>query len=244
MQYLLPELTRRASGVLAVATLAVMVAPAAHAALQGRDLDATKTGFEAYYDTALNITWLADANYAKTSGYDTDGLMTWNAAKTWVAQLNINGVTGWRLPDVKPVNGSTFQYGHSNNGSTDIGYNIVSTQSELANLYHVTLGNKSYRSTSGSFQPGHGFQNTGPFSNVQAGLYWSGVEFAPSTSKAWFFHGLYGSQYENLKSNELLAWAVRSGDVAAVAVVPEPQTYALALAGLAVAGALARKRRA
>lgn len=35
----------------------------AQAALQGRDLDGhISNGFEAYYDTALDITWLADAN--------------------------------------------------------------------------------------------------------------------------------------------------------------------------------------
>jgi hypothetical protein len=28
------------------------------------------------YDTDLNVTWLADANYAQTSGYDADGFMT------------------------------------------------------------------------------------------------------------------------------------------------------------------------
>jgi hypothetical protein len=28
------------------------------------------------YDDVLNITWLQDANYAKTSGYDADGRMT------------------------------------------------------------------------------------------------------------------------------------------------------------------------
>ena len=28
------------------------------------------------YDTDLDITWLQNANYAKTSGYDSDGRMT------------------------------------------------------------------------------------------------------------------------------------------------------------------------
>ena len=38
--------------------------------LLGRDLDGDLTnGFEAYYDTVLDITWLADAHYALTSGY-------------------------------------------------------------------------------------------------------------------------------------------------------------------------------
>jgi len=29
------------------------------------------------YDDVLNITWLQDANYAMTSGYDADGRMNW-----------------------------------------------------------------------------------------------------------------------------------------------------------------------
>ena len=37
------------------------------------------------YDTDFNITWLKDSNYAKTSGYDSDGMMTKSVAMTWVA---------------------------------------------------------------------------------------------------------------------------------------------------------------
>lgn len=33
------------------------------------------------YDSTLNITWLQDFDYAKTSGYDTDGALTYNQAK-------------------------------------------------------------------------------------------------------------------------------------------------------------------
>ena len=54
-----------------------------------------------YFDnnaTALGITWLGDANYAKTSGYDADGQMSWTAANVWAAGLNFDGITGWRLP--------------------------------------------------------------------------------------------------------------------------------------------------
>ena len=35
--------------------------------LQGRDLDGNAATFEAYYDTVLDITWLADANAAGTT---------------------------------------------------------------------------------------------------------------------------------------------------------------------------------
>lgn len=48
---------------------------AAQAALHGR-------GGGLLYDDVLDVTWLQDANYAKTSGYDADGWMTWSAAKT------------------------------------------------------------------------------------------------------------------------------------------------------------------
>src|SRR3989344_3850600 len=68
--------------------------------LQGRDLDGNLSTFEAYYDTVLNITWLANANYAGTA-------MTWANANTWASGLNINGVTGWRLPTVSPIDGTT-----------------------------------------------------------------------------------------------------------------------------------------
>jgi len=68
------------------------------AALLGR-APATPGGndYQAYYDTDLNITWLADANYAKTSGYDPDGLMTWNEAQSWIPSLNASNHLGVEL---------------------------------------------------------------------------------------------------------------------------------------------------
>ena len=54
--------------------------------LQGRDLDGNNLTAEAYYDTALDITWLANA--------DINGEMDWFAANTWAGGLNINGFTG------------------------------------------------------------------------------------------------------------------------------------------------------
>ena len=67
---------------LAGSVLAIGLSGAAQAALQGRDLNGSAASFEAYYDTVLDITWLADANYAQTSGYDADGRMTWSNATT------------------------------------------------------------------------------------------------------------------------------------------------------------------
>lgn len=56
-----------------------------------------RLGGLAYYDDVANLTWLADANYAQTSGYDADGMMTWADANTWVSGLSVSGVDGWRL---------------------------------------------------------------------------------------------------------------------------------------------------
>jgi len=46
------------------------------------------------YDTVLDITWLQDANYANTTGYDdtiygynTNGRMTWIDAMGWAEDL-------------------------------------------------------------------------------------------------------------------------------------------------------------
>jgi len=58
----------------------------------------SRLGGKAIYDDVANLTWLQDANYAQTSGYDADGRMTWADATLWAGSLNIDGVTGWRLP--------------------------------------------------------------------------------------------------------------------------------------------------
>src|SRR5688572_29847528 len=56
------------------------------------------------YDTVLDITWLQDANYAQTSGFDADGRMTWFEARDWANNLtyfdSVRNVTwtDWRLP--------------------------------------------------------------------------------------------------------------------------------------------------
>ena len=53
------------------------------------------------YDDVLNVTWLQDANYAHTSGYDLDGLMNRNDAFTWADNLEYGGYDNWRLPSLR-----------------------------------------------------------------------------------------------------------------------------------------------
>jgi hypothetical protein len=51
------------------AIILLLVSFVSQAGLIGRDLDTNTAGFEAYYDDILDITWLADSNYAYTSRY-------------------------------------------------------------------------------------------------------------------------------------------------------------------------------
>ena len=128
------------------------------AALLGR-LPATPGGtdYQAYYDTTLNITWLADANLAASNTFglptgvslgtypgDTSGVngiiyasgrMNWPGAKFWIDAMNAANYLGyndWRLPTLGPINGSAFDYNFAYDGSTDRGYNITAPGSAHA----------------------------------------------------------------------------------------------------------------
>ena len=69
----------------------------------------------------------------------------------------------------------------------------------MAYLWYVELGNLSFcppgdATCAGASQAGWGLTNTGPFQNMQSSSYWSGTEYAPNTSYAWYFGGGDGSQ--------------------------------------------------
>jgi hypothetical protein len=226
----------------ALLVLAATVLPQAHAAgvsgqgtwetsLQGRDLDGNASnGYEAYYDTALNITWLAD-----TSAFSG----AWNEANAWAANLNLYGVTGWRLPAM--VDTRTPGCNYSTYGGTDCGFDVQTKDattgqvySEMAYMYYVTLGNKKGEASSGV--------NSGPFGGMQH-VYWFGVEDAADTTKAWYFVENSGSQNINTKSGWMSVWAVHDGDIASIATVPEPESAGLVLTGLLVLAARQVRRR-
>ena len=164
------------------------------------------------YDDVLNVTWLQDTNYAKTSGYDDDGSMNWYDAIEWVGQLEYSGYDDWRLPAT--VDGPV-QPGYD--GTTTAGYNI--TNSEMGYMFYVELGNLGFTSTDGiAPQLGYGLTNAGPFLNLQSGTfddYWSGTEYSLAPVSAWNFRMGQGRQHLSYKTSDdyRYAWAVRDGDV-------------------------------
>lgn len=186
------------------------------------------------YDTQQNITWLKDANYSLTSGYDSDGIMSWAEAAAWAEQLEVGGLSDWRLPQTNDLGENGCQY--STTGGTDCGYNLDISSSEMAHLFYFSLDGLSYYDATGiGPQPGYGVGNAGPFINVQAGpqdIYWSGTIAADEPNAAWYFGFAYGDQSPTSTTNPSLptyAWAVRDGDVAAVPVLP---AWPLMLSGL------------
>lgn len=186
-----------------------------NAALVGR-LAATEGGadYQAYYDTEANLTWLADANYAMTSGYDADGRMIWADSVNWVAGLSVGGVGDWRLP------------------STDTCSDTNCTSSEMGNLYYNVLGGTSYDPLVVTHNANYYL-----FSNVQISDYWS--DKLCNNIDVYSYNidiGAYGC------SNTLhlfSSWAMQSGDVSAV---PIPSAVWLFGSGLIGLVGLARRK--
>jgi Protein of unknown function (DUF1566)/PEP-CTERM motif len=134
---------------------------------------------------------------------------TWGNAVAWAGGFSFAGYDDWRLP----TGGDCSQYN--------------CTDSEMGHLWYVELGNTG----------GVPMTNTGGFLNLQSYDYWSGAEYTPDPSMAWYFSTHKGFQSVSDKNWFMYAMAVHAGDVGAV---PEPQTYAMLLLGLS---ALALRRR-
>lgn len=196
--------------------------------LQGRDLDGNTATVEAYYDTSLDITWLANADYGALSW------PFWSNATAWAASLNFNGITGWRLPAAADAGNDGCTYTANPYQGVDCGTNLT-THSELSYMFYVTLGNQAIRDTSGVWRDPSIQLNTGLFSNVSPGYYWSSTEYAPDPgSDAWNFYFWTGGQGHSYKGDTLGAWAVHMGDVgvAMPSSVPIPAAAWLLVSGL------------
>lgn len=232
---------------------ALTLASTAQAALHDR-------GGGLIYDDVLNVTWLQDANYAKTSGYNSTGRMDWGEAISWVANLtyydNVRGVTydDWRLPKIDFGAGVGYSPStHTYDGSSLLGWNFSapgtvhagSPISELAHLFYNSLNNISFYDFAGNVNPDWvwGEWNSGPFINIMGGYTIDECfNCGPrGVGTSWGFGFYAGDQIQ--QGGTPFQWAVRDGDVIA-ASIPEPETYGMFLAGLGLIGLMARRKTA
>lgn len=188
------------------------------------------------YDSGQNITWLADADYIKTSGYDADGLGTLSLAQTFVGYLNSTtylGFSDWRLP-VADASGSGCS--DDTAGSTPsadlIGYNC--SGGELANLFYDELGGTAGNSLASSGDP-----DLALFATIPDGNFWTSTENPSNSGEVLTFGTVNGLQNVLSKSfNFGRVWVVRDGG--ADTVVPVPATAWLLVTGFLAAGRFLR----
>jgi MYXO-CTERM domain-containing protein len=229
----------------AAAATMVMLSGAAQASLVDR-------GGGMIYDTTRNLTWLADMNYARTSGYTStdvlaNGRMSWDAATAWADNLVYAGYSDWRLPTLNPADTTcSDSYTELGGGSTQY-YGTGCTGGELSGLFVTDLGNKPHESVLNQVgDTAEQIANLALFSNVQSYAYWSGTADVLNPGYAWALltlgNPLGGGQYGAHDYFSYYAVAVRPGDVATS--VPEPQTLALAMLALGAAVVARRKRPA
>ena len=188
---------------------------------------------QAVYDTDLKITWLANANAGAGSAFDDgvfsyDGYMSWENANAWAARLEVGGFTDWRLPTTLHPDASCSTV------STSTGNDCIG--SEMGHLYKE-LGGTDNNSILTSGDP-----DLALFSNIQINYRYHSATVTPfSLSDAWTFNFGTGRQGYTPQSSIFYAWAVRTGDVAAV---PIPASFWLFGSGLIGLIGIVRKKKA
>lgn len=189
--------TTRSSGTIAVVLLLVSGLPIRmEAAL-------VDLGGGLIYDDDRDVTWLQDANYAKTSGFHPTGEMSWDAATNWVSSLLYAGVGGWRLPSALNSDDSGPTIGGIHNPP-------VPNDSEMGHLYYIELGNEGFNSNP---------YNAGPFTNVSFGdqttdWYWQ-AELNPGSpdTSVMIFRFANGYQDYDSRFADYHVWPVHDGRV-------------------------------
>ena len=169
-------------------------------------------------DTVVDAFYDTDLDITWLRDANVNGPMNWATAVSWADNFSFGGYSDWRLP------------------VSDECEDFNCTGSEMGHLWYLELGNPA----------GGPMANTGGFQNLFSSLYWSGTEYASYPGNAWFFDTSIGDQFVSVRfgigggSTLMYALAVRPGDVA---LVPEPETYALMLVGLTALAAVRRQRR-
>lgn len=159
----------------------------------------TDRGFGLIYDSDRDLTWLKDANYARTIGRTADGQMNWYDAMAWVRSLSYRGVQGWRLPSALNQDGSGPCVGHDCSDSELGSLFLDTSRPRNPNVQAINFQNnaKYWNSTEASATEAYGFDL---FSLRQGTL-----------PKDPFSDELTRSEFT--LTGPILSWPVHAGDV-------------------------------
>jgi len=199
------------------------------------------------YDSALDITWLADANLAASQGADAnnDGLLRQQEALDWAANLvifdSVRGInlSNWRLPTASFVDANTHNAGE-----------LESLFYELSGIWDQNL-----------FSINPVDPDLALFSNIQTGWYWGEGTSIGNHRDMFSFdegktphdnqgnincaqcHESHNAPFPSLLNRlDFYAWAVQDGDVGAISI-PEPATLILMALGVAGLGFQQKKKQ-
>jgi hypothetical protein len=173
------------------------------------------------YDTANNITWLADANLAATNRFglsvcsgsaidrktcaNSSGSMSYQAAAAWVSAMNAANYLGhsnWQLPTTPSLDNGCGKTGPNGNS-----FGFGCSASAYGSLYYGSLGLQA-PDTAVPILSG----TLGPFSNFQPYLYWSQTSAGGNGYATFSFNS--GFQGANTAPNFLYVLPMIAGRIA------------------------------
>jgi len=168
----------------AAALMAILLTSlSTHAALHSR------LGGQAYYDDQLDITWATNTNHISFG--------TWSSRVAGMSALVIDGVSGWRLPNMD-VNGDGTVEGCSFGSGQ-----AACSDNEFGHMHFYGAGT----AWNNGIVPG----NPGPFTSLTIFTYWSNTLLDSTTAYAFSMsNGLVGAADIG---NIFGGWAVHDGDV-------------------------------